>query len=300
MGLTLCLQGGCGNQLFIWALGRELEARGNRVQYDTALFDGDPGRRYMLDQLGLKLNLTYKKGSGLVIQEGSMRFKQRILEIKGDATLIGYWQCEKYFAEVADTIRSEILHNPWNESISLRSHEIAESIRPLSGEANSCFVHIRRSDNLRKAGMEVHGLLTEPGCLYYERAMDAMREQVPGVHFFVFSDDPEWCKAAFCGDSGWYDTTVVSHNAPSFTVDERHDIHYRAGGREVEDLWLMSLCHHAIIANSSFSWWGAWLNPAENEVPYKRIVMAPERWFNSTALDSQDIIPDRWQKVPIR
>ncbi len=290
--ITVALQGGLGNQLFQWALGRAFEHRGHQVQYDTALFDGDPGRRYMLDQLGLDLKLSHHGGKGHIIQEGSMRHKPGLLQsvrVGEDATLIGYFQCEKYFAEIADSIRREL--DQMSVESSMATLSVGHEISLIEGE-NSCFVHVRRTDNLRPAGITVHGLLCHEGYQYYERAMNWVRERVPGVHFFVFSDDAKWCEQEFVGP----DITVVSHNAPSFTVDSGHDIHFKAGGREVEDLWLMSLCRHAIIANSTFSWWGAWLCDA---VP-NRIVIAPEPWFNSKDLDSADIIPERWLKIGIK
>lgn len=301
--ITIPLMGGLGNQLFEWALGQAFAHRGNEVQYDTALFDGDPGRRYMLDQLGLDLKLSHHGGSGQIIQEGSMRYKPGLLDmfspsfvrtdvdgkqisLKDDATLIGYWQCEKYFAELDDCIR-DMLDDP---EATEQTHDVAATI--LDIEEHSCFVHVRRTDNLRPAGITVHGLLCHEGYQYYERSMNWMRDRVPGVHFFVFSDDAEWCRKNFVAP----DITVVHHNAPSFTVDAGHDIHWKAGGREVEDLWLMSLCRHAIIANSSFSWWGAWLGDAAPN----RLVIAPEPWFAAKNLDSADICPERWMKIGIK
>lgn len=282
--LTIALQGGLGNQIFQWALGKSFENRGHEVQYDTGMFEGDPGRRYMLDQLGLNLKLSHRGGTGQIIQEGSMRYKPWLLDMKGDATLIGYWQCEKYFAEIALPIRMALSPYCSDETLMVGT-KISRYIY------NSCFVHIRRSDNLRPAGITVHGLLNAPGCTYYKDAMNSVRERVPGVHFFMFSDDPQWCEENMAAP----DVTIVGHNSPSFTVDEKHEIHFKAGGREVEDLYLMPLCHHAIIANSTFSYWGAWLGDAQPN----RIVIAPEHWFNSLDLDATDIIPERWEKMVV-
>lgn len=294
--ITVALMGGLGNQIFQWALGKAFEHRGHDVQYDTALFDGDPGRRYMLDQLGLDLKLSHHGGTGQIMQEGSMRYKPGLLDsltwpniskdASADATLIGYWQCEKYFEDIPQTIRSFSCAN-----LSRQSWDMQEAIRSYGDR--SCFVHVRRSDNLRPAGLTVHGLICEAGKTYYQRTMNCMRDRFgSSIHFFMFSDDPQWCRDNF----NLPDVTVVGHNAPSFTVDDRHEIHFKAGGREVEDLWLMRLCRHAIIANSSFSWWGAWLGDTARD----RIVLAPEPWFNSRDLDSTDIIPERWMKIAIR
>src|SRR5208282_6684744 len=110
-----------------------------------------------------------------------------------------------------------------------------------------------------------------------DRAIDHIRSHSEGVKFFVFSDDPEWCKANF----------------PEFlTIDHNKAGNGTAPGKEHEDLWLMSLCRHAIIANSSFSWWGAWLGDDQPN----RVVIGPERWFVTPNLETKDIIPERWLK----
>jgi hypothetical protein len=140
----------------------------------------------------------------------------------------------------------------------------------------SVFLHVRRTDYLRQA--EYHRNLWDTG--YYPPAMALVRERIEDARFFVFSDDPKWCGGALPG------LRVVSHNRPGgklFGSD--------MPGREHEDLWLMSLCRHAVIANSSFSWWGAWLGDWEAD----RTVVAPAAWMGPMArLDTRDIVPRRW------
>lgn len=288
--LTVALQGGLGNQLFQWAFGQGLAARGLPVQYDVGLFDLDPGRRYMLDKLGLSLPLSRHGGIGQTIHEGTLRYQPDIWERAArakDAVLRGYWQSERYFADIACQIRDPLrLEDGWSQESIGVAMDIAKH-----GE-RACAVHVRRSDNLRPAGIAVHGLLSSPDCRYYPRAMALVASKVPGVHFYVFSDEPDWCREHMAGPG----VTIVGHNRPSFTVDAGHDLHWQDGGREVEDLYLMSLCRHAIIANSSFSWWGAWLGDAN---PAGRVVCAPARWFASRELDATDIGPGRWTKVEV-
>lgn len=285
--LTLRLCGGLGNQLFQWALGVALEWRGNQVQYDTTLLDQDRGRRYLLCDFGLKLNLT-KDDAPITVQEKGLRFDPAILELKGNQVLNGYWQTDNYFASVGDYIRQTLFRKT---ILSRKTLEITQQIKELRN--GSCFVHVRRTDNLRPTSTMYHGLTNAIESPYYGRALAKILE-LPDIHFFIFSDDPEWCAANFKGEQ----ITVVSHNTPSFTVDEANNLHKSEGGREVEDLWLMSLCHHAIIANSTFSWFGAWLNNPER---YDRTIIAPDPWFNPpTDLDSADIIPERWTKCSTR
>jgi hypothetical protein len=112
------------------------------------------------------------------------------------------------------------------------------------------------------------------------------------VHFFVFSDDPAWTHANMTEG----DMTVVGHNAMSATFDDQGVLTKHGRGRECEDLWLMSLCRHGIMANSTFSWWGAWLNRWQEN----RVVVAPDPWFATQDADSTDILPDRWLKISMR
>jgi hypothetical protein len=287
--ITLNLMGGLGNQAFIYALGRALEFRGQKVQYDTRLVRKGCGRIYLLDKLGLSPKIGADDGWPTIV-EGSLRFKPEILEIKTDCILHGYWQSEKYFADIRGVLLKEIFNRM---EVSEASARVAQQITD-AGE-RSCFIHVRRTDNLRPVGLTVHGLLNDPKCRYYQNAIPLMREKVPGVRFFVFSDDPEWIRENM-NDA---DMQIVGHNLMSGFLNERLDITDREGGTENEDLWLMSLCHHAICANSTFAWWGAWLNAHECEEPRNRFVFAPDPWFESKELDSRDILPERWTKVPI-
>ena len=106
---------------------------------------------------------------------------------------------------------------------------------------------------------------------YYSKGIEKIRQQHPNAKFFIFSDDKQWCR----------------ENFPEHTVVESTN--------HIDDLWLMSLCRHAITANSAFSWWGAWLG---DEKP-NRIVIAPQRWFNDPDAQARsgDIVPERWAKL---
>ncbi len=287
---TVNLMGGMGNQLFQWALGRALEWRGHEVQYDISRLQPGMGRIYLLDKLGLNIETT-KANLPATFVEGSLLFDLRALEVRPGSILHGFWQSEKYFDDVRFQIREEVLHGTGVPRMSKKTWELAEKICSM-GE-RSCFVHFRRTDNLRPDGMRVHGM---PDASYYMKASFAIRDAVPGAHFFLFSDDASFLHTQFGVAKD--DVTIVDHNGPSFWEDRDHNIQDRPGGAEHEDLWLMSLCRHAIIANSTFSWWGAWLN--ENGSTGERIVRVPAPWFATDRLDSSDIIPQRWIKVPSR
>ena len=237
----------------------------------------------MLNQLGLNLPLT-NRGTDPVVEEGDMPFKPEIFGAR-DRTLNGYWQSEKYFDRVKDRIRDEIFTPP-GFAISAKTSEIALEIMK---NPNSAFLHIRRSDNLSARALCFHGLLDFS---YYRLALAYIRERIPNVCFYVFSDDPEWCR----NQSEFSDMTIVGHNPMSGTTDANGIITKKLGGREVEDLYLMSLCRHAIIANSTFSWWGAWLYYHQQT---ERIIVAPKVWFKPVpdTPDYRDIVPDRWIKL---
>jgi hypothetical protein len=187
---------------------------------------------------------------------------------------LGYWQTEKYFD--IPLVRAAFSLSDSRLSISEKSCAMSKEI--LDCEGRSAFLHVRRTDYLDSSTSEYHGNLSLD---YYNTAISRIRAKVDGVKFFVFSDDPEWCKLAFP------EFEVVDHNKPGGRY-----FGSETPGQEHEDIWLMSLCRHGIIANSSFSWWGAWLGDHQPD----RTVIAPAQWVNpkNTSLDTSDIAPKRW------
>jgi hypothetical protein len=138
--------------------------------------------------------------------------------------------------------------------------------------AHAISVHVRRGDYLSNpAANAFHGVCSTE---YYRTAMQLVAEKVDDPHFFVFGDDPDWARENL---QFYWPTTFVEHGLDC----SPHN-----------DIWLMSLCSHHIIANSSFSWWGAWL--AEN---LSQLVIAPRRWFQDERLDTSDLLPDRWTRL---
>lgn len=146
--------------------------------------------------------------------------------------------------------------------------KIAEKI--ICAEAVS--IHIRRADYIAdKRTNEIHGTCSNE---YFQKAVEYVKAHVELLHYFVFSDDPEWAR----------NNLVIS--GPMTIVD------INDSSRGYEDLRLMSLCRHHIIANSTFSWWGAWLNQSQ-----RKIVVAPRRWFNNSKRNAKDVIPQSWIKI---
>lgn len=269
------LMGGLGNQLFQYALGRSLGARGKKVLFERGILDSCSARTYLLDDFKTSVWVT-DKINGPEVVERDMPYDPGVLRMD-DCTLTGYWQCEKYFLNVRKELRNELVPTV----VSDKSIEIARQMG-----TNSVALHVRRSDSLSARAMPYHGLLTDSD--YYSRAIEYVESRVPNCHYFVFSDDIRWCR-----ENLKIDATFVDHNPMSGVCDADGIIAKGFRGRECEDLWLMSQCQHAIIANSTFSWWAAWLGEDGRD----RIVIAPKRWFVSADRDARDIVPLRWMTL---
>jgi len=286
------LIGGLGNQMFQYAVGRHLTIKNNTIlKLDISGFKDYKLRNYdlgcfkILEDIATSEDLSgvifpsdgsiHKVGKYLKIKTANVQhiqyikeqesdFQPELLTLGDNIYLDGYWQSEKYFSDIKDVIRKEFtvkgMPDPINES--------------YLGEIRDCesvSVHIRRGDYVSNPTTnQVHGFL---GLEYYQRAMNAMLEKIGNPHFFVFSDDPEWAERNIKANAP---ITYVKHN----------------GTKNYEDLRLMSTCKHHIIANSSFSWWGAWLSLDE-----EMFVIAPKRWFKLDRLNARDLIPESWHKI---
>ncbi len=178
--------------------------------------------------------------------------------------LQGYWQSEKYFAEVKEQVRQDF---QFCLPLSPEDEQWAKQIQ----NSNSVSVHIRRGDYLKKRRVEDYNVCSVS---YYRSAVKTIQAQVEHPVFYVFSDEPEWGKAQEIFPEG---TIFVSGHT---------------GEKAYIDMQLMSLCRHHIIANSSFSWWGAWLGQQE-----ETITIAPDTWFRNRP--RPDIIPQEWTTIDV-
>jgi len=179
--------------------------------------------------------------------------------------LQGYWQSQRYFSKHMAAIRSDFT---FAQSSTGRNSELARAIR----ESIAVSVHVRRGDYVSNPKiLSVYGVCTPE---YYIKAMERLRKAVPEARFFVFSDDPQWV------------AEVLAPRYPGLVLVD----HNRAGD-SYNDMRLMSLCRHHIIANSTFSWWGAWLNPDPG-----KIVVAPCNWF-ANGTDTRDLLPQSWERL---
>ena len=195
------------------------------------------------------------------IAEPHFHFWSDFFQLPADRYLMGYWQSEKYFRSIADVIRSDFKFKRelFGKNKDLESRLTAH---------NSVSVHIRRGDFV--TDVKTRAVLNLLPVEYYDAAINRIAEMAEKPQFFIFSDDIPWVK---------------DHLKTSFPC---HFIDHNHGAESYNDMHLMSLCRHHIIANSSFSWWGAWLDPRPD-----KLVIAPEKWFvNENSV--RDLIPDGW------
>lgn len=264
------IYGGLGNQLFQYAVGRCLSEQKNTPFFlDVSKFEKYKLRGYNLGEFNIcesfvdqnvskkysffesnKLNNLYNKlmfNKGY-IREKTFEFDEELFNVKYDNIYLeGYWQNEKYFSSIKNILRYEFtLKNQLSDNAKGIENLICKT-------SNSISVHIRKTDFLKKENKKIFADLTAS---YYTNAILKIKEHFESAHFFVFSDDFLWVKNNIRFD---FPTTYVDSNNPAH-----------------EDLYLMSLCNHNIIANSTFSWWGAWLN--DNK---EKMVIAPKNWFSN-------------------
>lgn len=278
------LIGGLGNQMFQYAAGRALAERlGADLLLDLRGFRRYRLRSYGLDRMAIAARPATRRElarwpaflrgtrwpaglfglSACWFREAGPRYAPHFETLSGDVGLDGYFQSERYFLAVRPSLRKEFRPRAPQ---SLRNARLAEAIRA----APSVSLHVRRGDYASNpATLAVHGLCSPA---YYRRAVSALRERHEGLRFFVFSDDPAWCRE----NLALADAVFVDNNAAAPECD----------------IFLMSQCRHHVIANSSFSWWGAWLADAEGTV------VAPTRWYTDPALRDDDLIPSGWLRLP--
>jgi hypothetical protein len=281
------LKGGIGNQLFQYATGRHLALRNKtELKLDISGLDrankvGDIYRPFDLDSFtinatiandGEVIKLKYPYGliskawrwfTFKILRKKNLIFDQNVLSWSDNIYLDGYWQSPKYFDDIRETLLNEIV---FNKTLSASAHDYLKKIETN----NSIALHVRRGDYIKNPTvLKEFGVCSND---YYTEALAYISDNVINPTFFVFSDDIEWVKA-----------NIQLPNSTIFVKGKDMTA--------VEDLVLMSKCRHNIIANSSFSWWSAWLNNHPD-----KIVIAPTPWFDTIVYD-KDLIPKSWIQI---
>ena len=288
--ISVRLEGGLGNQMFQYACGRALALRsGHELLLDTALLhrpELTTPRPYGLGVFNLAARLAtpedlaeklsaFARLKAMVghhtspvwqtIREPHFHFAPDLFPAQFQRlALTGYWQSEKYFCDHADVIRRDFSLRP-----ECAARLDAALLERMSSTA-SVSLHIRRGDYVTNAHtLQYHGVCSLD---YYQRAAALVAAQVRAPEFFVFTDDPAWAREN------------LKLDFPQHLVSDGR-------WQDFEELILMSRCRHHIIANSSFSWWGAWLDPRPD-----KIVCAPHDWFQNAPHDTRDLLPAAWRR----
>lgn len=274
---------GLGNQMFQYAAGRSLaEHMDTNFKLDTMSYLKNQVREYSLKHLNIDENFSsilqstrarsgfmrgMKRTGGAfsMFKERAHSFNDGFFDLTGNIYLAGFWQSEKYFSGIEPIIRREF-------TLKQTSGDSLAAARMIDKTEGSVALHIRRGDYIYNP--IANAKMGTCDLDYYYEALKLIASRIDHPRIFVFSDDPEWVQANLKVD---FPTTFITHNCQQ---------------RDHEDIWLMSLCQHNITANSSFSWWGAWLNNNPD-----KIVCAPMKWFKSPAFDTADLYPEGWHVI---
>jgi hypothetical protein len=284
------LTGGLGNQMFQYAIAKHLaEKHQTRLKIDISPFEKQSLRAYDLTVFNISdelistselyryfprpahniiqriIHKIVKQFYGYaVLYEPHFHFSPEILKAQKKSYLIGYWQSEKYFKLSESLIRKSF---QFKTEATGKNSQLLDHI----SKHNSVSVHIRRGDYIQDSyTLNTHGVCEAD---YYSASISLIAEKIKSPVFYLFSDDIDWVKRNM--------TIPVEH----YYIDNNSENGW-------EDMRLMSQCKHNIIANSSFSWWGAWLNNNP-----EKMVIAPRKWFNDTTRNTHDLLPDSWIKL---
>lgn len=294
------LLGGLGNQMFQYATARHLSILNNtKLKFDSSAFDKNiyaenaTWRDFQLSVFKLKSEIATEQDIEVVknaelpffekiyyrllrknipsyrkteqFEKQLFCFDQSIFKASANTYLTGYWQSPLYF----DAIRSILLKDfELGEKPSKKDYPFFDDIT----RQNSVSIHIRRGDYVSNPEyLKIHGLCSIE---YYQGAIEYICRKVANPAFYIFSDDMDWAKE---------------------NLQIKNPCIYVTGtpaGKDHFEMHLMSLCKHNIIANSSFSWWGAWLNKSS-----EKIVIAPKKWMGDPAIDTTDLMPANWIRL---
>jgi hypothetical protein len=290
------LSGGLGNQMFQYAFGKALSKKSkSSLSFRTDAFEihSTPRQLELQRVFGLQIaeasdrdlikaigiigkkpyfrNIISKKAfkhlnkKNFNVEDGRHPSKYFDLDLASTSFFKGYWQSERYFSSCNEEIRKSFTFKP---NLNPKNLDLEKKISSI----DSIAIHVRRGDYLTKAGQFTHGVLPDQ---YYISGIKTLLQKKPNSEVFAFSDDPEWTQSRILSKIGF--GTIVEHN---FGLDS------------YQDMKLMSLCNNIVIANSSFSWWAAWLNKNKNKT-----VIAPRNWFSNKNNSEKNIVPSSWHEI---
>lgn len=271
--IVIRIKGGLGNQMFQYAIAKAFSLETKRpFQLDISIFEWYKLHNYGLHHFKLqpqfykpeskwkrKLKKIFYKVVYYNEDHHAFNFNPNLIHTQSDFLFLeGYYQSQKYFLKYENEIRADF------EIVSPLKPQTIDTVAYMKS-VNAVSIHFRRGDYIDNAIHETDKTA------YYKEAMKHIEINVENPVYFLFSDDIPWVKENFT------------------TNFETHYMDFNDASTNFEDIKLMSSCKHNIMANSSFSWWGAWLNNNPN-----KIVIAPKLWFNDAAVNTSDIIPENW------
>ena len=290
--IVVKLMGGLANQMFQYAVGRAVAiANDTELRLDSSFYNHQPSeitqRHYALDvfnaavkmadendvakMLGIWRFLPSRLSQAMnrrlpvdtyLFEKNANSYDGHIFDLGHDLYLDGYWQTDKYFVSIREIILNDF-------TLKADVSEVYRTFLRMIKTSQAVALHVRRGDYVTdKKTQEFAG-----NCRldYYYESVELIKRKTDKPVFFIFSDDIAWCK----------DNLHISRQA-----------HYVEGTKDYEDLMLMQFCQHNIIANSTFSWWGAWTNRNP-----EKIVIAPKRWFADENANKCDIVPESWIRI---
>lgn len=284
--------GGLGNQMFQYAFAYAASKTSNTIfKLDISGFESYGLRTYELELFNINQKiatnyevkkLKYKpentierivrrlrrkslKNSTNFYREPYYHFDKTVFDMTGDIYFEGYWQSEKYFLRYREELLKQFT---LKTKISSKSQVLSKDIQNME----SVSLHIRRGDYVTNAQTNnIHGTCDLD---YYSKAVALIKSKTEKPHFYIFSDDLDWA------------------NENLDFIDKLTFVELNNEAPDHEEMYLMSQCKHNIIANSSFSWWGAWLNQNQD-----KIVIAPKQWFKDVSVNTNDLIPKTWIRL---
>lgn len=265
-------QGGLGNQMFQYALYKKFENDGKNVKMDIYPYKAQKMHNgFELNKIfNLKINYADSIESFLMIDQNYINeleddrfynFQKDILNVN-NCYLDGYWLNEKYFKEMRKSILDSY-------SFKVDDRENISMLEKIQS-SESVSIHVRRGDFLSISDFSNIATID-----YYNEALGVMRDKLKNPQFYIFSDDIEWVKE-------------------NLNIDNCVFINFNRGENSYKDMFLMSKCKHNIIANSTFSWWGAWLNSNP-----EKIVIRPHKWLHSAKADDDMCTSSNWIRCGI-
>lgn len=286
------IEGGLGNQLFQYAAARSLADRlGCELALDLRGLAENGDRPFQLDLYRIRAEVATpallaslpdwrpsrwarlrgwfsqalpQVSAFPVFWSRSFAYDSAFARLRRPVYLVGYWQSEQYFS----WNRARLLQDIQLVDPPVSSDPLLEQIRSTCSVA----LHVRRGDYVSNAAAaQFHGLCD---MAYYQKAVDALKSRFPDLKVYVFSDEPDWARSNLR-------LGVPTHVVDAYPPTQGH-----------LDMELMRHCRHHIIANSSFSWWGAW----RNENPSQQVI-APQRWFADAGVDTSDVVPAHWSRL---